>query len=301
MTRSAAIRQLMLEERGGSLASPHPGPERAAPAREASLRHVWAGTGETVLLLHGSADTGALWRPAVKALQPLYRVGTPDLIGYGGSPGWRAQSRYGIDSEIDALAPLLPDYAEKYHLVGHSYGGLVALMLALANPVRVRTLTLIEPVFIPALRYDGRDAALRRFRTLADAFVAALADGDAEAAMREFIDFWVRKGAWDDASATQRTALVRSADKIAREWRAAFAVDTDLRRLAGLGPRTLLLCGERSPTAMHCMIDALHRLMPGSTRVVVPGAGHTLPATHADEMVRAIMWHLHVDAERRVR
>jgi pimeloyl-ACP methyl ester carboxylesterase len=265
------------------------------------LHHVEAGKGETVLMLHGSVGTSALWRQTVPTLQMLYRTVTPDLIGYGRSPAWPAETPYGIDSEMRALEPLLPSRAQKYHLVGHSYGGVVALMLALANPARVRTLTLIEPVFVAALWYDGQDASLRRFREVRDAYLAALASDGPEAAMRPFIDFWAGAGAWERASAAQRSALLQSADKLTLDWRAAFAAGADLDRLAALGPRTLLLRGDRSPKPMLRLVDALHRLMPASTRVVVPGAGHALPATHAFEMTQAILGHFHVDAERRLR
>jgi len=269
--------------------------------RPPPLHHIEAGEGETVLLLHGSAGTGALWCQAMKSLQPLYRVVAPDLIGYGRSPAWPAGIPYGTDGEVRALRALLPSCADKYHLVGHSYGGVVALMLALANPVRVRTLTLIEPVFFAALRHGGLEAAFLRFVAVREAFVSALAGNGPEAAMRAFIDFWAGEGAWQATTVTQRNRLLQSADKIALDWRAAFAADADLDRLAALGVRTFLLRGDRSPEPMLSLVDALHRLVPGSTHIVVAGAGHALPATHASELTRAMMCHFHVESERRLR
>jgi len=302
MTYSLAARHDMRRHPASLIDGPAARRAETRPSRHLPpLHHIEAGTGETVLLLHGSAGSGALWRPTMAALQPLYRAVAPDLIGYGRSPAWCADVPYGIDSETRALERLLPSCADKYHLVGHSYGGVVALMLALANPVRVRTLTLIEPVFLSALRYGGRETALLRFRKTRDAFLFAIAGGSAESAMKAFIDFWAGEGAWDRASASQRSGLLRSADKIVLDFRAAFAADAQLDRLAALGPRTLLLRGDRSPEPMLCLVDTLHRLMPDSTHVVVPGAGHSLPATHAAEMTGAIMDHLHIEAERRLR
>ena len=52
-----------------------------------SHAYVEAGSGETVLLLHGSASSGGLWRRTMAILSPLYRVVAPDLIGYGKSAG----------------------------------------------------------------------------------------------------------------------------------------------------------------------------------------------------------------------
>jgi len=308
MTQSLATRQDIRRHPDSSIdgslvkrRETKPSPDYAAPHQRPPLHHIEAGEGETVLLLHGSAGTSALWRQAMKSLQPLYRAAAPDLIGYGRSPAWPAESPYGIDSEIRSVEVLLPSYAEKYHLVGHSYGGVVALMLALANPVRVRTLTLIEPVFFAALRYSGLEAAFHRFRAVRDAFLSALAGDGPESAMRAFIDFWAGEGAWQGASATQRSRMLQSADKIALDWHGAFAAGADLHRLAALGVRTLLLRGDRSPEPMLRLVDALHRLMPGSRHIIVAGAGHSLPATHASEMTRAMMCHFHVESERRLR
>jgi pimeloyl-ACP methyl ester carboxylesterase len=68
---------------------------------------------------------------------------------------------FDLEAERRALAALLP-CCGKIHVVGYSYGGAVALHLALANPARVRTLTLIEPVFVAALRHAGEHPAHAR-------------------------------------------------------------------------------------------------------------------------------------------
>ncbi len=262
------------------------------------LHHVEAGQGETVLLLHGSASALAFWRQTAQVLQPLHRVVAPDLIGYGRSPAWPADVPYGIEAEIHALQSLLPCCAAKYHLVGHSYGGVVALMLALASPSRVLTLTLIEPVFFAALRHPSDEAALRQFVDVRDAFLSTLARGNVEAAMRDFVGFWTGEGSWERMPAEMRAVLLEKAGKIELDWRASFAAEADLHALADLGPRTLLLSGDGSPAPMLRLVEALHGLMPGSARTVVPGAGHLMPVTHAAAVTQAMLGHFHADAER---
>jgi pimeloyl-ACP methyl ester carboxylesterase len=257
--------------------------------------------GETVLLLHGSAGGGALWRQTVAELQPLYRCLAPDLIGYGAATPWPQGEPFTLDAERLALEPLLACCAGAFHLVGYSYGGVVALQLALANPARVRTLTLIEPVYFNVLRDAARAPAFVRFQRLRQEFMRALAQGDAAAAMRPFIDFWAGEGAWQRLPDPLRADMLRWAGKIALEWEAVFAFAPPPQGLAALGNRTLLVRGDRSPAAMLELVDALHGLMPGSARVVLAGANHLLPSTHASELTRAILSHLHVDAERRLR
>ncbi|MGO8917318.1 MAG: alpha/beta fold hydrolase [Stellaceae bacterium] len=254
-----------------------------------------------MVLLHGSAGSGAMWRRVADALQPLYRTVAPDLIGYGAAPPWPAGAPLDLAAEARALDALLPCCGEKYHLVGYSYGGAVALHMALANPARVRTLTLIEPVFFAALRYAHETAAYDRLCRVRDEFVAGLAEGARESAMRRFIDFWTGDGAWAALAPALRAGMLQSTDKIVLDWQASFATDPGPQPLARLGARTALLRGERSPAPMRRLVDALHRLMPGSRRTVVAGANHLLPLTHSAAMIEAIMEQLSADADRRLR
>ena len=71
--------------------------------------------------------------------------------------------------------------------------------------------------------------------------------------------------------------------------------------MAELGQRTVMLRGDESPSAMQRLVDCLHDLMPGSTLHVLAGANHLLPLARAQDVTAAILAHLHVDAERRLR
>jgi len=263
------------------------------------LHHVAAGGGETVLLLHGSASTSAFWRRLIEALQPLYRVIAPDLIGYGQSSLRPADAPHGLEAEIRTLKSLLPCCDGGYHLAGHSYGGVVALMLALSAPTRVRTLTLIEPVFFAALRHRGDEASFRDFQAVRDRFVSMVGRGAAETALRDFVGFWTGAASWERMPAEMRGAMLQNAGRITRDWQASFAANADSRDLAALGPRTLLLAGVGSPAPMLRLVEALHRLMPGSRREIVPRAGHLLPITHVSAVSRAVLDHLDAAAKRR--
>jgi pimeloyl-ACP methyl ester carboxylesterase len=249
-------------------------------------------TPDVALLLHGSVSNGAMWRALTRALPAALTVVAPDLIGYGKSAMWRGERPFRLDHERSALAALLPRSAEAYHLVGHSYGGLVALDLALADPARVRTLTLIEPVFVAGLRREGEMAAYEQFRRVRNDFVSLIAADEREAAMCRFIDFWTGDGAWAALSPSARAESLRVADKVELDWEAAFAADLGTDRLRALASRTLLIGGDRSPEPMRRLLDVLHGLMPGSHRMMVPGANHLLPLTHGAAVNAAIAAHL---------
>ena len=254
---------------------------------------------ETVVLLHGSASNSALWRHIKSALQSRYRCIAPDLIGYGSSAAWPQQAAFGLDAELRAIEPSLRCCADTLHLVGHSYGGVLALHLALADPERVQSLTLIEPVFFAALKYVGDWSAYFEFCRVRDEFVTALARGDRELAMRRFVDFWMGNDAWVGLPADTRASMRKAADKIVLDWQASFAADPGRSRLSALAVRTLLVRGSDSPRPMRSLVDALHAIMPGSGRTVVEGASHLLPRTHASVLTSAILSNLRAGAKRR--
>ena len=124
--------------------------------RSASLA---AGTGAPVLLLHGSASAAVMWVPVIDGLKSRFRVIAPDLIGYGRTNSWPDGHGFRVDDELRLVEPLLPPAPAAVHVVGHSYGGVVALHLALAGRVPIRSLTLIEPVAFFVLPHAGAQAA----------------------------------------------------------------------------------------------------------------------------------------------
>ena len=120
----------------------------------------WGATGSRVVMVHGSAQGSQVGGDGhFRAQQPLgargWQVIVPDRPGHGRSPANGTPD----DAEIDGawVADLLGDGG---HLVGHSFGGCVALAAAVKRPEAVRSLTLIEPG-MQMLATD--DPAVKRF------------------------------------------------------------------------------------------------------------------------------------------
>jgi pimeloyl-ACP methyl ester carboxylesterase len=143
-------------------------------------------------------------------------------------------------------------------------------------------------------------ARTSKFCRLRDEFVSTLAQGDRELAMSRFVDFWMGDDAWKGFSVDARVNMLKAADKIVLDWQASFAADPGKACLFALATRTTLVRGSASPKPMCSLVDALHAMMPGSERIVVEGANHLLPLTHASALTRAILSNLQVASERRV-
>jgi len=118
------------------------------------------------VLVHGSLTWGSEAFASQQPLADRYHLLLPDRYGYGDSPD--ATGDYPSDYRQDAaaVADLLGAGA---HLVGHSYGGVVALLAAAQQPDRVRSLTLIEPAAHQGAIEDPRVAdAVREMRAVMD-------------------------------------------------------------------------------------------------------------------------------------
>jgi len=244
---------------------------------------------DVVLLLHGSAGSSAMWRRLQEKLAPVYEAVAPDLIGYGRAEPWHDPGGPTLDDEARRVEDAIPCCDGDFHVVGYSYGGAVALSLALRNPRRVKSLTLIEPVIFGALKRWGDDESLAILENLRARFAAGIRErGDTRAAMETFLEFWT-PGAWSRMPEKHRESALLSASKVLHDWNAAFAFDPAPRQLASIAPQTLLVRGDRSPQPMIRLVDALHHLLPGSRMSVVPGAGHLLPITHERALLEALI------------
>src|SRR5438270_12284733 len=105
-----------------------------------------AAAGSPVLLLHSSGLSGRQWRRLVRKLEERgFRASAPDLTGHGESAPLLEPTPFSFLQDAERVRGMLAE-GGPMHLVGHSYGGLVALIAALGAPEKVRSLALFEPV-----------------------------------------------------------------------------------------------------------------------------------------------------------
>jgi len=138
-----------------------------------------AGAGAPVLLIHGSGpgvSAWANWRLAIPELARRSRVVAPDMVGFGFTDRPAGQ-RYDMDAWVGQAVGLLDALAiERTDLVGNSFGGALALALAIRHPQRVRRLVLMGAVGVPFEITPGLDAvwgyvpSLDAMRRLLDLF-----------------------------------------------------------------------------------------------------------------------------------
>ena len=103
-----------------------------------------AAAGDPVVCIHASASSAGQWTSLVERLDDRFRPLAVDLHGAGRSPAWRGDRPLTLADEVALLEPALAATGARFHLVGHSYGGAVALKVALAHPHWVASLTVFD-------------------------------------------------------------------------------------------------------------------------------------------------------------
>jgi pimeloyl-ACP methyl ester carboxylesterase len=248
---------------------------------------------ETVVLLHCSGSSGAQWSALVSLVGTRYRSLTPDLIGYGKASPWSG-SGFSLAREADAVRSLIGRLDQPVHLVGHSYGGAVALHIARTRPELLKSLTLIEPSSFHLLRNgDAIDsAALREIMAVAGDASAALAVGDCSGGFGRFVDYWSGPGSWADMPPEKRAAFAPQLAKVVLDFHALFAEPAELEDVCDIAAPTLLVQGGCTTLPSRCVCARLRVALPEAVFRVVQGAGHMLPITHRDQVNALIAAHL---------
>ena len=174
------------------------------------------------------------------------------------------------------------------HLVGHSYGGAVAMHLARTRPWLFHSLTLIEPSAFHLL--DG--AALAEISAVAGQVKADLGRGRLMDGYGRFVDYWSGPGTWAAIAQDKRAALARKLGDIALEFDALLNDPARLDDFRELRIPTLLVQGGATKLPSRTICRRLMGAIAGIQFKVVPGAGHMLPFTHRDEVNTLVAEHL---------
>lgn len=242
-----------------------------------------AGTGPGVVCLHSNASSSSQWRALMDALAPRFHVLAADSYGAGKSPAWRGQRALTLRDEAALLEPVFERAGERFSLVGHSYGGAIALVAAAAQPRRVRALALYEPtLFALVERESGTPNDVDGIRDTVSASLAALRAGDAMVAARCFIDFWMGQSAFDRMPERNRAAIAEAIVNV-QSWKdALFGEAMAASALRALDMPVLLLVGSRSPLSSRAVAQRLRALLPRVDYVELDGLGHMAPVTHPE-------------------
>jgi lipase len=234
-----------------------------------------------ILALHCTIAHSGAWRGLAKVMETEATFITPDMPSHGRSPDWDGTGDF-PDLFAEALRPLLD---RPMDVIGHSFGGMAALRLAVEQPQLVRSLTLIEPVFFAIAQQEAPELLERQARVNRPVS-QALEAGDRALAARLFNRSWGDDATrWTDLSENARAAMARGIHILPASDSAIYADRPGLLKpgvLEALDMPVLLLRGGQSDEIIRVVNDGLARRIPGAENRVVDGAGHMLPITHPE-------------------
>jgi 3-oxoadipate enol-lactonase len=273
---------LVLASQGGACTALRPG--AAPPPRSGvvavdggHLAYDVAGSGPTVVLVHGGLVDRRLWDDQFRDLARDHRVIRYDLRGLG-----RSSRSTGTFSYVDDLHRLMISLqVERATLVGLSLGGGIVTDYALDHPERVAALVLVgsslRGVDVPP---DPR--AVEVFTTIAQT--------DPARAIAVMLDS-LAMGSWDPQ--VRERLRVMMADNLsgflaAPPWLQRWPEPPTVRRLDQIRVPTLVVIGTLDAKPLHVFADTLAARIPGAQLDSIPGAQHHLPAERPAEFTRLL-------------
>ena len=248
-----------------------------------------SGEGEPLVLIHGVPGSARIWDGVAERLAPNFRTVLPDLLGFGESPGGPDIDGLWADSQARALAALLDDLGvERAALVGHDFGGPVALALAELRPELVSHLVLCAtnafpdtpiPLPISAVTWPIVGGPAARLLFSGPSLGMTLKQGSAAPGVELDASAWLGDG--------RQQATIRTIFSTAlREIEARFApVERQLRTVEC---PVLAVWGEEDP---FFSVDQGRRTADAAREgrfVAYDGCGHFVPAEQPERLAADI-------------
>ncbi len=221
---------------------------------------------ETVVLIHAVGHDLTYWDRQIEALAAFYNVVAFDLPGHGRSAA--SSSGWSFDYAASVVAELITKCcAAPVHLVGISFGGMIAQVAALTTPELIRSLTLIGTA--PSFPEEVRQGMRRRADLVRAEGMTAVIDSS----LQRWFTQETQKHRPDITDRLTKTLLGDDAPTHAAIWDIISGLDLD-HRLTEITCPTLVLVGEHDPSTPPAVASRLARAIQGSALVVVPKASH---------------------------
>lgn len=247
------------------------------------------------LLLHSSLSNSRQWQ-ALIALLPENKCYAPDLRGYGyqaneaqfASQMMNRAKPYELALEAEPLLPWLEaQEAGSVVLIGHSYGGALALYLARRFPCKIKALLVFEPVAFHVLKAHDSPQAQQLLQQVV-CLSQQLSTLNAKEAAQLFVDYWQGDGYFEAMPEALQQKLAQQVGKVTLDFEALIFEKTTLSHYEQhIRCPTLLLRGELSQPSALYVSELLAKALCQAQTVTVK-TGHMGPVTHA-EVVNSVL------------
>jgi pimeloyl-ACP methyl ester carboxylesterase len=240
----------------------------------------WRRPAETVLMLHGNAESGLAWWAWVPLLARHYHTVRPDMRGFGQSTPMPREYPWTLDRLIEDFCLLMDHLGiDRLHLLGAKIGGTIARAFAARRPERVKTLTVVGTP--PPLRPGAKEGVAALIEMFEKEGVEAWARSNMANRLGsvfppEGFEFWCKY-------------MGRTAVSTQLGFMPTIAVADIRGDLPKIQCPTLVITTEESGLGTVAETRAWQQQIPHSELVVLPGNSYHVAATHAEQSARAML------------
>ncbi|MFT7373135.1 MAG: pimeloyl-ACP methyl ester carboxylesterase [Oleiphilaceae bacterium] len=246
------------------------------------------GNGPPIVFIHGSYATTSIWKKMVAQLASNHHCISIKLPGHCGTADPEDFSNPTINTELDILEEVITKLTDKpVHLVGHSFGGVVALAFALKGRMALSQLTLFEPVAVWVLERMQDN----KMTPVVQSFLAKYfheVSINTPYVCGQVIDFWGGNGAFESLPAFIKESMEPLVANNVRHWEICAGIESKISDLKNLSTPTRIICGTESNPVAHAIADHLNTNILLSKKYIVDGASHFLVTSHGSECFAAL-------------
>lgn len=223
------------------------------------------GEGRPIVLLHSGGSHGGQWSKVVDVLGPGWSVIAPNLLGFGVTEAWPVPGKLSHDLQAGLVAQVIDStVGQAVDVVGHSYGGSVAIRLAVNRADKVRSPVLIEPI-VDCLLASGWQA---------------------------FIEVRNGPGTWEKLSDRRRQEFLDQSSQAREAVLSNLNNPTTLAECAGIAVPMTVVCGGQTTAPDRRASEVLRDAARGARYEIIEGAGHMSPLSHPAEVARIVRDHM---------
>lgn len=212
-----------------------------------------------VMLVHSSVSGARQWRRLIDELKTDFYVRAPNLFGYGKTPPWSIEAQQSLDDQARLVEAALPTDTDTFCLVGHSFGGSVAMKVAARLSGRVTRLVLLEANPFYLLKQSGQADAFAEIMEMRNCIKKFGALGEWATAAERFANYWGGEGSWQAMSPERRNAFAEALKPNYFEWDAVMNETTPVEQWARLLPSATFIVSDSDTVFPIREITALLR------------------------------------------
>ena len=222
-----------------------------------------------------------------QALSDRYVTAAVHLHGYGGTTAWHRPRRQRLADQAGLVGTVIQAIGRPVHVVGHSFGGAVALETARQFQDAVESVAVYEPTAFWVLQ-NAAPECWEEISAVVRAVKTSVASGDLGGAASGFVDYWARGQQWERMSDRQRATVASAMVNVAHEADALMSAPADPDAwLADVPAPTLVITAQDSPAPVR----EVARLLTENERRhlhVIDSGGHMAPVTNPAPVLAAL-------------